>query len=737
MHTSDRSENDLPLVSIIIPIYKVGPFVRKTLQSVAEQTYPNIETVIVNDATPDDSMTVVRRSLQGVPNPQIIELLENGGLGNARNIGLAQAAGEYVFFLDSDDWLAPSAIQKAVAKARLGDAEVVAVDFYKVNHASLTRAKDRRPYTGAKYDVFDPRDEQTVLQIFNLAQIKLYKKSFIQENGFQFKSGIIYEDVDWTFKIMMTAQRVAIVNEPLYYYRTARPGSILSTKGEKHFDVLGQYEDVFQFMRDHDKDHFIERVYSYALNAIYSVLVVSDRIPETRKKEFFTKAHHIMKEARGTHTFKVTLYNRHKIDRIFIENSYPRLLFRQTRVYGFATNTYRKWKNALRPVLRRWKWKGLKFLEEQHAKRPAIFNRFLQPVPDVDVVFESYWGDQFSDSPKYLYEYLKLHHPDVKCAFALKPGVEADSLQSDRISWKTHQYRVALKRAKVLVNNNNFTPDTAKRDDQLFIQTFHGIPLKKVGTDVIGHADAGRQNWAALVKRCQMWDYVVTSGAHHSETLRGAFQTNATFLEVGSPRTDCLQDPNFLKKWGYDIRAHFDIPSEARLVLYAPTWRNASKAVLLGQDELSTLLETLDDDIYILYRGHHFAPPVTLDHARIIDATLYSDSQHLCAAADLLITDYSSIALDFAASRRPAFFYVTDYEEYNSVRGLYLDMRTEMSRVVFDRLPDLIDAVAEAMSDPRLARSYNDVVRDRFLEAETPDSCQHIVEKLILPHLAK
>jgi len=734
-HRSDAKKRNHPLVSIIIPIYKVSPFVRKTLQSVAAQTYPNIETIIVNDATPDDSMTVVRRSLAGVPTPHIIKLEQNGGLGNARNVGMRQATGEYIFFLDSDDWLAPEAIEKAVNKALLGDAQVVVIDFYKANHAHFGRAKDRAPYSGSKFDAFHPRDEQSVLLIFNLAQIKLYQRRFLETHGFRFKTGIIYEDVDWTFKIMMTAERVAIVNEPLYYYRVDRPGSILSTKGEKHFDVLEQYEDVFTFLHENGHEEFLRTVYSYALNAIYSVLFVASRIPPARERDFFLRAHKILKEARKDHDFKVTLYNRGKVDKLFLEQRFGELAMRRAKWYKATVKFYWAQRNRLKAKKKKYKWEIAKVLRDLHVKYPDIFDKILGPVPRTEVMFESYWGQQIADSPKYIYSYLKEHHPEVQCTFALRTDVAAEIDANDRLRWKSHAYRVALKHAKVMVNNNNFSPDTTKRDDQLFIQTFHGIPLKKIGTDIIGYADAGRQSWSALVRRCQMWDYVVTSGAHHTETLRGAFQTNATFLEVGSPRTDCLQSPAEIATWRTEIRRLFGIEQDARLVLYAPTWRKSSKPVLLGEPELSDLLDALPEDVHVLYRSHHMAPPVDLQHPRIFNATDYPDSQHLCAAADLLITDYSSIALDFAATGQPAFFYVPDYDAYEKARGLYLDMRTELSRVTFEDLEALIEVCAEVLTDQRQAESYNAVLRQKFLEAETPNSCQRVVEEYILPHL--
>lgn len=729
----NTKSND-PQVSIIIPIYKVGPYVRKCLASVAAQTYENIQTVIVNDATPDDSMLVVQRSLQGVPNVHIVNLPENGGLGNARNTGIREATGKYIFFLDSDDWLDPTTIEKSVKKAEIGQSEVVVIDYYKANHASLTKAKDRTPYRGARYDYFDPRDEQTVFWLFNLAQIKLYRKDFIRNNGFSFRDGVIYEDVDWTFKIMMTARSVSIIDEPLYFYRTARPGSILATKGEKHFDVLEQYKIVFEYIKENKKEEFLESIYAYALNAVFSVLVVAKRIPNGRRRAFFNKAQKIFRDARGDLDFKVKLYNRNRFDIILRHGNFTILqIWRSSAFQKFANSKAVK---ALRKHATSGRAYLKKILQAFHAKYPDLGDRFIKPVAHPDIVFESYWGTQFSDSPKYIYQYMKKHHPDIKCAFALKKDVNCDIPKSDRLLWNSYAYRVALLGAKVWVNNNNFAPDMVKQDHQKFVQTFHGIPLKKIGVDVIGHRDAGKANWAALVARCAMWDDVVTAGAHHSETLRAAFQTNATFHEVGSPRTDCLQDPTLSAEWTTRVRNHFGLEPGCKIILYAPTWRKTSKNVFLAETEIKRLCDAIEGNVAVLFRHHHLARGSVPQSKSIYDATFYPDSQHLCAAADLLITDYSSIALDYASSGKPAVFYTPDYDEYAEARGLYVDMPNMLADVTFADLDELLSTCASALQDPAYAARLNDVLKEAFLECERADSCRYVADALILPHLA-
>ncbi|MDE0588566.1 CDP-glycerol glycerophosphotransferase family protein [Halocynthiibacter sp. C4] len=715
-----------PLVSVIIPIYKVAPFVRKCLQSVAGQTYGNIETIIVNDASPDESMVAVERSLGGVPQPNIINLTENGGLGNARNIGMKAAQGKYIFFLDSDDWLDPTTIEKAVAKAEIGQSQVVVVDFCRWEFGKTSQAKNREPYRSAKFDFIDPREDQSVLMLFNLAQTKLYQKAFLTENDFSFRCGVIYEDVDWTFRVMTTATRVSIVDEPLYYYRIARPGSILASKGDKHFDVIRQYQRVFEYLRENNKQEFFDTTYSYALHAIYSVLAISRRIRNSRRKAFFYEAQLMLREACGVHEPKLGMRRSKRYDRILRKGSYFSFRLRKSK---FIRKIVVKLEGTSKQIKEK--------VTILHSKHPLIFDKLVHPVPRGDVVFESYWGTQFSDSPKYIYEYIQKHHPDIKCVYALNRDVDAALPASDRVRRNSYDHRVAMLAAKVWINNNNYIFAKKKSSKQKFIQTFHGIPLKKVGIDLCGKSADQDTDYAALAERCALWDDVITAGAHHTETLRAAFQTKAAFHEVGSPRTDCLQDKQFQHEWRLKIRDEFDLAPSCKIVLYAPTWRAGSTDAYLSKTQLNRICDAVNEDAIVLYRGHHMAQKISRSDHKIIDATDYPDSQHLCAAADMLITDYSSIAFDFATTGRPALFYTPDYNEYEKQRGLYVNMPEEVADVTHSDFDGLLAASVKCLREPNYATKMNRIIVDKFLEAERPNSCNYVVQQLILPHLRR
>ncbi|NSY46094.1 bifunctional glycosyltransferase/CDP-glycerol:glycerophosphate glycerophosphotransferase [Agrobacterium tumefaciens] len=731
-----------PLVSIIVPIYRVAPYVRKCLTSIIEQSYGNIETILVDDASPDDSMMAAARIASSLSNVKTIHLEKNVGLSGARNEGMNAASGKYIFFLDSDDWLDRGAIEKAVSKAEQGDAEVVILDYYRANiNGKLTRAKDRTPYQDSNLTFFDPKERQSALKILNLAQIKLYRRDFLQKHGFKFTSGVIYEDVDWTFKILTTANRVAVVDVPLYYYRAARPGSILTTPGSQHFDVIAQYERVFNHLRDNDKHAYFFTIYSYAINAIYAVLIENERIPKSERERFFNEAKRVFKAAKGDQTFNVALYNRDWFEQALLKKTYAQTLRirkrRQRNAYLQKNKAWQRFKNskayklavAAQKFAKQSSTSTFKWLERQA-------HEVVRQLPRKNaVVFESYWGQQYADSPKYLYEYIKRHHPNVRCYFALKGNVAADIPASDRLKWGSNRYHIKLATSKVFVNNNNFMPSFRKPKDGLFIQTFHGIPIKHIGTDMIGYDDGANTNWKALIQRCSMWDYVVTAGAHHTESMRGAFHLRSKFFEIGAPRTDCLQDKAFRDEKRKQVREHFDLPANSKILLYAPTWRLSSAKAFLSQEELTTLARAAGENTFVLARQHHLSNNKIKGDEIVKDATPYPDSQDLCAAADILITDYSSIAFDFATTGNPALFYIPDYETYRKARGMYFDMPAKLNGLTHRDVASLAQHVSKLARDPQAVASASNIIREGFLESEGPDSCRKVVEELILPHI--
>lgn len=214
-------------ISIIIPIYNVEKYVRQCLESVINQTYKNLEIIIVNDGTKDNSMKIVGEYLSD----ERIKVInkENGGLSSARNKGMEDVNGEYTYFLDSDDWLELNTIEILVKNLE-ENLDIIGANFYlfdeikkekKVSNLKVTYEKIEE----GKYFLLDEAE----IVVWN----KLYKTSFLKENRIIFLENIVHEDEDFTFKCYMKAKKIKYISNITYNYRINRIGSIMNEVQKK------------------------------------------------------------------------------------------------------------------------------------------------------------------------------------------------------------------------------------------------------------------------------------------------------------------------------------------------------------------------------------------------------------------------------------------------------------------------------------------------------------------------
>lgn len=212
-------------VSIIIPIYNVAAFIERCLLSVLNQTWQDIEIILVNDCTPDNSMNIVATILEGYSRASMVKIVShqsNKGLSAARNTGIREATGDYVYFLDSDDYLPLNSIELLVEKAQndidfiVGDCKIVggskSIPPLTLPTCILdSNAKILSAYAKAEWPV--------------MAWNKLVNRVFLLQNDLFFEEGIVHEDDLWTFMMACRAQRVAVIHKVSYFYYI-QPNSI-------------------------------------------------------------------------------------------------------------------------------------------------------------------------------------------------------------------------------------------------------------------------------------------------------------------------------------------------------------------------------------------------------------------------------------------------------------------------------------------------------------------------------
>lgn len=250
-------------VSIIVPIYNVADYLTPCLNSVVHSaSFASFEVILVNDGSTDKSSEICRTYASRYPNITLINKT-NGGLSDARNAGMAVASGEWIFFLDSDDWLVPNAIEILLAYAETSGSDIVQGNFYYAfpdhNDADIDATLPNR--------VFLRQEAMKQLvcndMIKNFAWGKLYKAAFVKHHLFDV--GKYFEDSYWQYKIIDQCTRLGVVTQPLYYYRQ-REQSISGRFSIRNLDLLCGQLQRLSFIENHYPE-----LTPYAFRTLWSV----------------------------------------------------------------------------------------------------------------------------------------------------------------------------------------------------------------------------------------------------------------------------------------------------------------------------------------------------------------------------------------------------------------------------------------------------------------------------------
>ena len=222
-----------PLVSIIVPIYKVEPYLCRCLDSIVNQTYTNLEIILVDDGSPDGCPQICDE--YAAKDKRIVVIhKENGGLSDARNAGLDICKGDYISFVDSDDWVDEKYIEQLIKPNSKNQYDIVIADYQQSNEPFDSRHILLQD--GSINDNKKIISAYCHLQYPPCAWAKLYRATFIKENKLKFYKGILYEDQLWSCQQAVLAKQVFILSKKNYYY-TIRNNSIMQSKNipfEKH-----------------------------------------------------------------------------------------------------------------------------------------------------------------------------------------------------------------------------------------------------------------------------------------------------------------------------------------------------------------------------------------------------------------------------------------------------------------------------------------------------------------------
>ena len=253
----------MPKVSVIVPIYNVEKYLEKCINSLLSQTLEDIQIILVNDGSKDNSGNIAREYEKNNKNRIIYVEKENGGLSDARNHGLKYATGDFIAFLDSDDYIEKNAYEEMYNKAIEENADYVECDFI-WEFPNKIRVDKQHPYKNKK---------EMLSFVRVVAWNKLIKRQLITDNNLEFPKGLRYEDVEFTYKLIPFINKFAYVDKPFIHY-VQREGSIANVQNERTAEIFTVLDNVIEFYKKNNiyEKYRDELEYNYARYLLCSSL---------------------------------------------------------------------------------------------------------------------------------------------------------------------------------------------------------------------------------------------------------------------------------------------------------------------------------------------------------------------------------------------------------------------------------------------------------------------------------
>ncbi len=359
------------------------------------------------------------------------------------------------------------------------------------------------------------------------------------------------------------------------------------------------------------------------------------------------------------------------------------------------------------------KFKSKKLFKKIFFKLYSLLTKL--PLDENLIVFESFIGRKYNDNPKVLFEHVKKDYPEYTCIWIVndtnKYSIEG-AIQVRRLSFR---YFLYVSRAKYIINNSRMPHFFKKRKEQIFLQTWHGTPLKRLAHDmeknVMPQTDKEKylKNFSNDVKN---WDILISPNTYATKRFKTAFKVNEQILEVGYPRNESLYeiDTNKIEK----LKAKYNIKPDEKVVLYTPTYRdNNNEGTGVYKQEIALDLKMLSNikNIKVLLRLHYLvSQDLNLNnYQNIIDVSDVNDINELYIISDALLNDYSSTMFDYLILEKPLILFPYDLEEYtNDIRGFYMD---------YNKLPgEIIESTERLIEIIENLELYSQIWKDDLIE---------------------
>lgn len=370
--------------------------------------------------------------------------------------------------------------------------------------------------------------------------------------------------------------------------------------------------------------------------------------------------------------------------------------------------------------------------------------RFI-PSDKQTILFISFHGRGYSDNPKALHQYITNHreYQNYRCIFAIKHHRQKNLTipNAKIIEYFSIPYFFYLARSKYWIANCKLPKYVLKKKDQIYLQTWHGTPLKKLAHDIeVPEGTTFYRSEMSVEEMRSTYDndvskytYMISPSSFTTEVFQSAFAINKErLIETGYPRNDILS--NYHQEEIQKIKADLNLPDDKKIILYAPTWRdnsyNLKGYTFKLEVDFKKWQEALGNEYIVVFKPHYLIIN-DFDLDGVKDFVYYIDPQadisSLYLIADILVTDYSSVFFDYAILNRPIYFYMYDLDSYrDELRGFYLDIYQDLPGAIIEDENELLTALANNDYDYSRLTAFN----QRFNNHEDGNASKRVIDIL-------
>ncbi|MBM7600167.1 CDP-glycerol glycerophosphotransferase [Virgibacillus halotolerans] len=664
-------------ISVIIPVYNTEEYIEDCMKSLMKQTYKDIEILLINDDSNEECTQLLNKISEQNNNVKLYNQSKRRGVGAARNLGIEKSTGDFIYFLDSDDYLPEKTLEILVKHIK--DNNMIRGKMKTTNFSSgLAIVLDGL----FKVKIFKNNRYKLIKNMSSLNF--LFSKAFISDKNLSFSESVeVYSDLAFMIPALMHTEQVPFLKEAVYFRR--RRNDPVSNPSLIQYDEkikIESFLEIYNELKDESLDELSNDFLDKRFLNFYRKNIVTYFKKDDGVENIFNQLSSAMKRVDPS-----------------IVNKYGRILKSEVnKLVDGKLDGYKK--VSSRHHLLRDIRNGIKTKRKFYI---LMYRRLFMKTQMKEnlIFFESFLGKSYSDSPKYIYEYILNNKMDYKCVWSVreKKEIPGDPIQVKRFSLRYYYY---LARSKYWVSNIRLPKSLDKREGNIYLQTWHGTPLKTLVFDQKDIYSADPKYKENFYIQSRRWDYLSSPNQYSSDIFRSAFKFDKEMLEFGYPRNDILYQKNTEQDIRH-IKDKLGIPLDKKTILYAPTWRDdefysRGNYKFTLNLELDKMQKNLGDEYIILLRTHyHIANQLDVSEYEgfVYDYSRYDDIAELYLASDILITDYSSVFFDYAHLKRPILFYTYDLEKYrDQLRGFYFDMEKEVPGPLLMTTDEVADAVA-------------------------------------------